>query len=82
LAAAGHDVAINWLDDQAQAEAVAAEVRAAGRRVALIQGDVGTAASAAGLVEQAVAALGRIDVLMNNAGIFPRVAFLDMTEAE
>ena len=82
LAAAGHDVAINWLDDQAQAEAVAADVRATGRRAALIQGDVGTAASAAALVDQAVAKLGRIDVLINNAGIFPRVAFLDMTEAE
>jgi 3-oxoacyl-[acyl-carrier protein] reductase len=82
LAAAGHDVAINWLDDQAQAEAVAAEIRASGRRAALIRGDVGTAAGAAALVEQTVAALGRIDVLVNNAGIFPRVEFLEMTEAE
>jgi NAD(P)-dependent dehydrogenase (short-subunit alcohol dehydrogenase family) len=82
LAAAGHDVAINWLDDQAQAEAVAADIRATGRRAALIQGDVGTAVSAAALVEKTLAALGRIDVLVNNAGIFPRVAFLDMTESE
>ena len=82
LAAAGHDVAINWLDDQAQAESIAAEIRASGRKAALIRGDVGTAAGGAALVEQTIAALGRIDVLVNNAGIFPRVEFLDMTEAE
>jgi 3-oxoacyl-[acyl-carrier protein] reductase len=82
LAAAGHDVAINWLDNQAQAEALAAEIRASGRKAALIRGDVGTAAGAAALVEETLAAFGRIDVLVNNAGIFPRVAFLDMTEAE
>jgi 3-oxoacyl-[acyl-carrier protein] reductase len=82
LAAAGHDVAINWLDNEAQAEALAAEIRASGRKAALIRGDVGTAAGAAALVEQTIAALGRIDVLVNNAGIFPRVEFLNMTEAE
>jgi len=82
LAASGHDVAINWLDDQPQAEAVAADVRATGRHAALIPGDVGTAASAAALVEKTLTALGRIDVLVNNAGIFPRVEFLEMTEEE
>ena len=82
LAAAGHDVAINWLDDQAAAEAVAADVRAAGRRAVLLQGSVGTASECAALVQGAIDALGRIDVLVNNAGIFPRVEFLQMTEDE
>ena len=82
LAVAGHDVAVNWLDDQAAAEAVAADVRAAGRRAVLLQGSVGTAAGCAALVQGAVDALGRIDLLVNNAGIFPRVPFLEMTEAE
>ena len=82
FAAAGHDVAVNWLDDRDAAEAVAADIAAAGRRAVLVQGDVGTAASCAALVQAAIDGLGHIDVLVNNAGIFPRVDFLDMTEAE
>ncbi|MEN0077035.1 MAG: SDR family NAD(P)-dependent oxidoreductase [Paracraurococcus sp.] len=82
FAAAGYDVALNWLDDEAAAVAVATELRAAGRRVALVRGDVGHVAECGRIVEAAIAALGRLDVLVNNAGIFPRVPFLEMTEAE
>jgi NAD(P)-dependent dehydrogenase (short-subunit alcohol dehydrogenase family) len=82
LAAAGHDVAINWLDDEHAAGTVAEAVRAQGRQAVPIRADVSEVTACAALVEATVARLGRIDVLVNNAGIFPRVPFLDMTEAE
>ena len=45
-------------------------------------GDVRSAADFARVVEAAMARFGRIDALINNAGIYPRQTFLDMTEAQ
>ncbi len=82
LAHAGADVAINYLDDPAAAEAVAAEVRKAGRRAVLIQGDVASIAASTEMVASTVTQLGRLDIMVNNAGVFPRVPFLQMTEQD
>ena len=78
----GADVAINYLDGLAEAEAVAAAIRATGQRAILIAGDVSSPAVPAKLVDQTVSAFGKIDILVNNAGVFPRVPFLDMTESD
>ncbi len=80
LAEAGADVAINWLDNLAAAEALAAEVRALGRTAVLVQGNVASVAGAQAIVAGALAGLGRLDILVNNAGVFPRALFLDLTE--
>ena len=82
LAEAGADVAINWLDDRAAAEAVAGEVRAKGRKACLVQGSVGSFTEVARIVAEAHATLSGIDVLVNNAGVFPRSPFLKLAEAE
>lgn len=82
FAQAGADVVINWLDSETAAQEVAAAVRATGRDALLVRADMGQVSQITALVEQAAAWKGRLNVLINNAGVFPRVQFLDMTEAE
>jgi len=81
LARAGADIAMNWLDDEAAAMSLADRIRGLGRRAALVRGDLSTVAGAQDLVEQAYDAFGRLNVLVNNAGVYPRSRFLDLTEA-
>jgi 3-oxoacyl-[acyl-carrier protein] reductase len=68
LAAAGCDVAVNYSRSRDDAEATAADIRALGRRAAVIQGDVARQADAHRMVAEAAAALGSLTVLVNNAG--------------
>jgi NAD(P)-dependent dehydrogenase (short-subunit alcohol dehydrogenase family) len=82
FAAEGADVSINWLDDEAKAQAVADEVRATGRRTLLVKADLGNIAAAKEMVAVVERDFGPIDVLVNNAGVFPRVSFLDMEEGD
>jgi 3-oxoacyl-[acyl-carrier protein] reductase len=76
----GADVAVNFLDDEPAAEAVAARITALGRRARAIGADISRPEEARRLVAAAERELGPIDVLVNNAGIFPRAPFLDVTE--
>lgn len=80
LAQEGADVAVNFLDDRPAAEALAAQITALGRRCALLQANVAVPEEARQLVAAAERDLGPIDVLVNNAGIFPRAPFLEMSE--
>ena len=74
----GADVAINYSRDTAGAESAVAEIEALGRRAIAVQGDVAEPDTATDFVARAVDAFGRIDVFVNNAGICPFHAFLDM----
>ena len=80
FAEAGADVVLNYLDDKAAAESAAAEISALGRRAATIGADIAKPEEARRLVADAERALGPLDVLVNNAAIFPRASFLDLTE--
>jgi NAD(P)-dependent dehydrogenase (short-subunit alcohol dehydrogenase family) len=82
LARQGADVAINWVEGQAAATQLAEEVRELRRRAVTVQGDVSRSADVARFVEEAHRDLGGIDILINNAGVFPRSPFLELTEAE
>lgn len=76
----GADVALNYLDDKPAAESIATRIAALGRRCCAIEADVSKPEEARRLVAAAERDLGAIDVLVNNAGIFPRAPFLDVTE--
>lgn len=82
FAIAGADVAINWLDNSDAAEETAEIARAGGCRALTVQADIGRIAEAQDMVAQVERELGPVDVLVNNAGVFPRVPFLEMTEAD
>jgi 3-oxoacyl-[acyl-carrier protein] reductase len=82
LAREGADVGVNYLDDRAAAEQVVAEVRGSGRRACLVRGDVARASDAETMVGAVARELGTPAILVNNAGVFPRVDFLAMTEAD
>jgi NAD(P)-dependent dehydrogenase (short-subunit alcohol dehydrogenase family) len=82
LAQDGADVAVNYLDDRTAAAEVVAKVRGAGRRACLAQGDVSRARDADAMVARVASELGAPTILVNNAGVFPRVEFLAMTESD
>lgn len=71
LAADGADVAITYLRAVDRATEVVADIERAGRRGLAIEADAAVAQAAADAVERTVDELGRLDVLVNNAGIFP-----------
>ena len=73
LARAGCRVAINYASNSAAAAEALGLVRAAGGEGILIQGDVAVAADRARLVAETTAQFGRLDLLVNNAGVAPTV---------
>ncbi|MEU1866195.1 SDR family NAD(P)-dependent oxidoreductase [Streptomyces gardneri] len=69
LAREGADVAFTYVRDETAAEEVAARIRAAGRKALPLRADAADAGDAAGAVEWAADALGRLDVLVNSVGV-------------
>ncbi|MET0620503.1 MAG: SDR family NAD(P)-dependent oxidoreductase [Thermoanaerobaculia bacterium] len=70
FARAGARVALNYVRDEASVNAAVREIRAAGGEAMALAGDVGDAATARQLVRDVVAAWGRLDILVLNAGIW------------
>lgn len=83
FAAQGARVGLHYNASEEAAKAVAYEIGAAGGEAVLIRADVSTGDGARAAVEQAVAAFGRLDGLVNNAGgMVRRVAYADVSERD
>ena len=80
LASAGFNIVLNGSANREDCEHVAEEVRSVGVNVIIAMGDVGTKSDVETIIETALTAFGRIDVLINNAAIRPATQFLDMSD--
>jgi NAD(P)-dependent dehydrogenase (short-subunit alcohol dehydrogenase family) len=75
----GANLVLNYLDDAAAVQGVADRAQGLGARVLVLQGDVSRIDTHADLVAAADRHFGGLDILVNNAAVFPRAHFLDLT---
>lgn len=82
LAEHGADVAINYAGNTAAAEEVKTAIEGMGRKALLVQGSVADTDGVQAIVNQVVKELGRLDILINNAGITRDGLLMRMKEAD
>lgn len=70
LAAEGASVVVNYASSKAGADAVVAAIAKAGGKAVAVGGDVSKPEGAQGLIEAAVANFGKLDILVNNSGVY------------
>lgn len=70
LAREGYDVAVHYRSSKADADTVAAEIKALGRRAVLVEGELSKEADVAAIVPRAVSTLGPLTALVNSASVF------------
>jgi 3-oxoacyl-[acyl-carrier protein] reductase len=80
LAAEGASVVVNYASSKAGADKVVAAITAAGGKAVAVGGDVSKAAEAQGIIASALANFGRLDILVNNSGIYEFTPIEAVTE--
>ncbi|SEH81442.1 3-oxoacyl-[acyl-carrier protein] reductase [Methylobacterium sp. 275MFSha3.1] len=80
LARDGAAVVVNYASSRAGADAVVAAITSTGGRAVAAQGDVSRASEAQDVIEAAIRAFGRLDVLVNNSGVYEFAAIEEVTE--
>ena len=82
LAAAGASVVVNYASSKEGADKVVADITNAGGKAVAVKGDVSKSAEAKGIVDAAIANYGKLDVLVNNSGVYAFSPIDDITEEE
>jgi 3-oxoacyl-[acyl-carrier protein] reductase len=80
LAAEGASVVVNYASSKAGADKVVADITAAGGKAVAVGGDVSKPAEAQGIVDAAIKNYGRLDILVNNSGVYEFAPIADVTE--
>ncbi|MFP3564611.1 SDR family NAD(P)-dependent oxidoreductase [Paraburkholderia sp. SIMBA_030] len=80
LAAQGASVVVNYASSKTGADAVVAAITAAGGKAVAVAGDVSKAADAQGIIDAAVETYGRLDILVNNSGVYEFAPIEAITE--
>ncbi|MFH1177658.1 MAG: glucose 1-dehydrogenase [Acidobacteriota bacterium] len=82
FAQAGAAVVVHYRTSERGAEDVVGTITAEGGKARALQGDLTTRVGAEALLAGALAAFGRVDVLVNNAGLYRQTGLLEMSEAD
>ena len=82
LAADGASVVVNYASSKEGAEAVVARIKQAGGTAVAVRGDVSQQAEAKALVDATVQQFGRLDILVNNSGVYGFAPLEEITEAD
>jgi NAD(P)-dependent dehydrogenase (short-subunit alcohol dehydrogenase family) len=82
LASEGADVVVNYRTSKSEADEVVAQITATGMRAVAIQADVAKKAEVTAMFAAVEKEFGRLDVLVNNAGMFFSAKFEDLTEEQ
>jgi len=82
LASEGASVVVNYASSKSGADAVVGAIAEAGGKAVAVKGDVSKAAEARGIVDAAIKNYGRIDILVNNSGVYEFAPLEDITEEQ
>jgi len=80
LGAAGASVVVNYASSKSGADKVVAEIVAAGGKAVAVGGDVSKAAEAQGIIDAAIKNFGKLDILVNNSGVYDMLPIEAVTE--
>jgi 3-oxoacyl-[acyl-carrier protein] reductase len=82
LAAEGASVVVNYASSKTGADAVVASITEAGGKAVAVGGDVSKAAEAQGIIDAAIKNYGRLDILVNNSGVYEFAPIEEVTEEQ